>query len=85
MLFDCVNFVIARGRLTGKRQVPTDWIGKEIGPGMIGLINHGGKPKLLTKPGRYPGFPLRNWWARSFQGMRGREWRPPPSSLAFWA
>lgn len=41
---------------------------------MIGLINHGGKPKLLTKPGRYPGFPLRNWWARSYKGMRGREW-----------
>ncbi|KAF8489094.1 hypothetical protein F5888DRAFT_1748721 [Russula emetica] len=38
---------------------PTDWIGKEIAPGHIGLINHGGMPKLLTKPGRYPGFPLR--------------------------
>ncbi|KAI9450182.1 hypothetical protein BJY52DRAFT_1206183 [Lactarius psammicola] len=53
------------------RTVPTDWIGKEIAPGMIGLINHGGLPKLLTKPGRYPGFPLRNWWARSYKGMRG--------------
>ncbi|KAH9008960.1 hypothetical protein EDB84DRAFT_1571640 [Lactarius hengduanensis] len=52
-------------------KVPTDWIGKEIAPGMIGLINHGGMPKLLTKPGRYPGFPLRNWWARSYKGMRG--------------
>ncbi|KAH8994231.1 hypothetical protein EDB92DRAFT_1976761 [Lactarius akahatsu] len=52
-------------------KVPTDWIGKEIAPGMIGLINHGGMPKLLTKPGRYPGFPLRNWWARSYKEMRG--------------
>ncbi|KAI0269647.1 hypothetical protein BGY98DRAFT_1101011 [Russula aff. rugulosa BPL654] len=50
---------------------PTDWIGKEIAPGRIGLINHGGKPKLLTKPGRYPGFPLRNWWARSYNGTCG--------------
>ncbi|KAI9431714.1 hypothetical protein H4582DRAFT_2003691 [Lactarius indigo] len=52
-------------------KVPTDWIGKEIAPGMIGLINHGGMPKVLTKPGRYPGFPLRNWWARSYKGTRG--------------
>jgi len=50
---------------------PTDWIGKEIAPGRIGLVNHGGKPKLLTKPGRYPGFPLRNWWARTYNGTRG--------------
>jgi len=50
---------------------PTDWIGKEIAPGQIGLVNHGGLPKLLTKPGRYPGFPLRNWWARTYQGIRG--------------
>jgi hypothetical protein len=28
-------------------------------------------PKLLTKPGRYPGFPLRNWWARTYIGTRG--------------
>ncbi|KAH8989924.1 hypothetical protein EDB86DRAFT_3080693 [Lactarius hatsudake] len=53
------------------KKVPTDWIGKEIAPGMIGLINYGGMPKLLTKPGRYPGFPLRNWWARSYKGTRG--------------
>ncbi|KAH9170107.1 hypothetical protein EDB89DRAFT_2072397 [Lactarius sanguifluus] len=52
-------------------KVPTDWIGKEIAPGMIGLINHGGMPKVLTKPGRYPGFPLRNWWARSYKGTHG--------------
>ncbi|KAI0246092.1 hypothetical protein BJV78DRAFT_197706 [Lactifluus subvellereus] len=52
-------------------KVPTDWIGKEIAPGQIGLINHGGLPKVLTKPGRYPGFPLRNWWARSYKGTRG--------------
>ncbi|EJD52128.1 hypothetical protein AURDEDRAFT_111592 [Auricularia subglabra TFB-10046 SS5] len=50
---------------------PTDWIGREINPGEFGLINHGGLPKLLTKPGRYPGFPLRNWWARSFCGTKG--------------
>lgn len=28
-------------------------------------------PKLLTKPGRYPGFPLRNWFARTYHGTRG--------------
>ncbi|CAL1698843.1 unnamed protein product [Somion occarium] len=50
---------------------PTDWIGKEITPGQIGFINHGGLPKILTKPGRYPGFPLRNWWARTWQGTKG--------------
>ncbi|KAI0251707.1 hypothetical protein BJV78DRAFT_1352930 [Lactifluus subvellereus] len=37
--------------------VPTDWIGKKIVPGQIELIDHGGLPKLFTKPGRYPGFP----------------------------
>ena len=52
-------------------QSPTDWIGKEITPGELGLINHGGLPKLLTRPGRYPGFPLRNWWARTWCGTKG--------------
>ncbi|THH00117.1 hypothetical protein EW026_g2372 [Hermanssonia centrifuga] len=50
---------------------PTDWIGKEITPGQLGLINHGGLPKILTRPGRYPGFPLRNWWAREWCGTKG--------------
>lgn len=50
---------------------PTDWTGKEVIPGRVGLINHGGLPKLLTLPGRYPGFPLRNWWARSWCGTIG--------------
>ena len=54
--------------------MPTDWIGQEITPGRIGLINHGGMPKLLTKPGRYPAFPFRNWWARTYKGTRGRKW-----------
>ena len=35
------------------------------------MINHGGSPKILTRPGRYPTFPLRNWWARSWEGVRG--------------
>ena len=55
------------------RQKPTDWIGREISPGQIGLINHGGMPKVLTRAGRYPGFPLRNWWARSWEGKMGSE------------
>ncbi|TFK87557.1 hypothetical protein K466DRAFT_586278 [Polyporus arcularius HHB13444] len=50
---------------------PTDWIGKEVKPGQIGLINHGGLPKILTSPGRYPGMPLRNWWARKWSGRCG--------------
>jgi len=53
------------------RKVPVNWIGKEITPGQLGLINHGGSPKILTRPGRYPGFPLRNWWARSWCGTKG--------------
>ena len=31
-----------------------------------------GSPKVITKPGRYPRFPLRNWWARSWCGTTGR-------------
>jgi hypothetical protein len=53
------------------KKSPTDWIGKEIGPGKIGLINHGGMPKLLTRPGRYPPFPFANWWAQSYKGTCG--------------
>ncbi|KAF9066868.1 hypothetical protein BDP27DRAFT_1226841 [Rhodocollybia butyracea] len=59
-----------RQKLLSKK-VPTDWIGSEISPGQVGLINHGGSPKILTRPGRYPGFPLRNWWARRFVGKKG--------------
>lgn len=51
-------------------QSPVSWTGKEISPGNIGLINHGGLPKILTRPGRYPSFPFRNWWARSWGGTR---------------
>ncbi|GJE85462.1 band 7 domain-containing protein [Phanerochaete sordida] len=50
---------------------PISWVGREITPGQLGLINHGGLPKLLTRPGRYPGFPLRNWWAREWCGTQG--------------
>ncbi|KIY72454.1 hypothetical protein CYLTODRAFT_434710 [Cylindrobasidium torrendii FP15055 ss-10] len=53
------------------KKVPVSWIGREITPGNLGLINHGGNPKILTRPGRYPGFPLRNWWARSWAGTKG--------------
>ncbi|KAK7685747.1 hypothetical protein QCA50_011093 [Cerrena zonata] len=53
------------------RKRPTDWIGQQITPGEIGFINHGGLPKILTDPGRYPGFPLRNWWARKYCGTKG--------------
>ncbi|KAF8803524.1 hypothetical protein BYT27DRAFT_7195359 [Phlegmacium glaucopus] len=59
-----------RMRLLSKK-VPTDWTGREVVPGQMGLINHGGSPKVLTKPGRYPRFPLRNWWARSWCGTTG--------------
>ena len=61
-----------RSKILSKKS-PTDWIGKEVVPGTFGIINHGGLPKILTKPGRYPGFPLRNWWARTFVGTKGRE------------
>ncbi|KAH9991862.1 hypothetical protein BJV77DRAFT_1004826 [Russula vinacea] len=53
------------------KKKPSEWTGKEIAPGQIGLINHGGMPKVLTKPGRYPGFPYSNWWARTYVGTRG--------------
>ncbi|KAF8969857.1 hypothetical protein BDZ97DRAFT_2055545 [Flammula alnicola] len=59
-----------RTRLLSKKR-PTDWTGKEVVPGQLGLINHGGSPKVLTKSGRYPGFPLRNWWARKWCGTTG--------------
>jgi len=55
--------------ISGKK--PTDWIGREITPGNVGLINHGGLPKVITRPGRYPGFPFRNWWAREWHGTKG--------------
>ena len=55
------------------KKVPTDWVGMELTPGRIALINHGGLPKVLTRAGRYPSFPLRNWWARHWSGTRGRK------------
>ncbi|PIL23180.1 hypothetical protein GSI_14489 [Ganoderma sinense ZZ0214-1] len=66
------GLIAALQKLDGQlRNGPTDWIGKEVTPGQIGLINHGGLPKILTRPGRYPGFPLRNWWARTWSGTCG--------------
>ncbi|QRV72798.1 SPFH domain / Band 7 family [Ceratobasidium sp. AG-Ba] len=56
------------------RKSPTEWLGfmgEEINPGEVGLINHAGLPKILTRPGTYPPFPFRNWWARSWRGTRG--------------
>ncbi|KNZ71567.1 hypothetical protein J132_08625 [Termitomyces sp. J132] len=50
---------------------PTVWGSREVAPGKLGLINHGGNPKFLTKPGRYPSFPFRNWWARKWYGTIG--------------
>ncbi|KAG8935796.1 hypothetical protein FRC03_005245 [Tulasnella sp. 419] len=52
------------------KKEPVSWTGKELRPGQLGLINHGGLPKILTKPGCYPPFPVANWWARSFKGRR---------------
>ncbi|KAG8814148.1 hypothetical protein FRC17_001276, partial [Serendipita sp. 399] len=49
---------------------PVSWIGEEITPGQVGLINHGGLPKLLMRPGRYPPMPLRNWIAREYMGTK---------------
>jgi hypothetical protein len=31
------------------KKQPATWIGHELAPGTLGLINHGGLPKLLTK------------------------------------
>ncbi|KAG7092232.1 hypothetical protein E1B28_008598 [Marasmius oreades] len=59
-----------RNRLLSKK-TPITWTGSELTPGKLGLINHGGSPKILTRPGRYPGFPLRNWWARKWCGTKG--------------
>ncbi|EJU05751.1 band 7 domain-containing protein [Dacryopinax primogenitus] len=49
---------------------PMDF-GREISPGQIGLVNRAGWPELLMQPGKYPGFPFRNWWARKFDGRQG--------------
>uniref|UniRef100_A0A0W0FUK5 Band 7 domain-containing protein n=1 Tax=Moniliophthora roreri TaxID=221103 RepID=A0A0W0FUK5_MONRR len=53
------------------KKTPVNWTGVEITPGQLGLINHGGSPKILTRPGRYPGYPWRNWWARKWCGTKG--------------
>ncbi|KAJ7109138.1 hypothetical protein C8R44DRAFT_801753 [Mycena epipterygia] len=59
-----------RNRILSKK-MPVQFMGKEITPGQLGLINHGGSPKVLTRPGRYPPFPFRNWWARTWEGTHG--------------
>ncbi|KAJ7285600.1 hypothetical protein C8J57DRAFT_1285304 [Mycena rebaudengoi] len=59
-----------RSKLLSSKE-PAQWMGRELNPGQLGLINHGGSPKLLTKPGRYPPFPFRNWWARTWEGAVG--------------
>ncbi|KIY51125.1 hypothetical protein FISHEDRAFT_57226 [Fistulina hepatica ATCC 64428] len=59
-----------RGKILSSKK-PVQSIGREVAPGRLGLINHGGSPKILTRPGRYPPFPLRNWWARSYEGTKG--------------
>lgn len=53
------------------RKDPVTWTGHEVTTGRIGLINHGGLPKILTKAGLYPRFPFGWWWARKFKGSRG--------------
>ncbi|PVF96092.1 hypothetical protein CPB86DRAFT_816683 [Serendipita vermifera] len=52
------------------KKEPISWIGRELIPGQVGLVNHGGLPKLLLRPGRYPPFPLRNWIARQYVGAK---------------
>ncbi|KAF8192890.1 hypothetical protein K438DRAFT_1906866 [Mycena galopus ATCC 62051] len=59
-----------RNKILSKK-TPVAWAGREITPGQLGLINHGGSPKLVTRPGRYPPFPFRNWWARTWEGTHG--------------
>ncbi|KAH7343770.1 hypothetical protein B0J17DRAFT_643884 [Rhizoctonia solani] len=62
-----------RPRLLSRKE-PTEWLGfmgEEVNPGEIGVVNHAGLPKLLTRPGTYPPFPFRNWWARTWKGTRG--------------
>ncbi|KAF7304742.1 Band 7 domain-containing protein [Mycena kentingensis (nom. inval.)] len=63
-------FKSGRASILSKKQ-PVSWTGYELQPGQLGVINHGGSPKLLTKPGRYPPFPFRNWWARTFESKHG--------------
>lgn len=52
------------------KKEPIKLFGTEIKPGQVGLVNHGGHPKLLYKPGKYPGFPWRKWVGRTFVGSR---------------
>ncbi|KAH9932996.1 uncharacterized protein B0H18DRAFT_985041 [Fomitopsis serialis] len=52
------------------RKRPTDWIGREVTPG-----KWPDQPWWFAQyphsPWRYPGMPLRNWWARDWCGTKG--------------
>ncbi|GAA5996230.1 uncharacterized protein JCM10292_007476 [Rhodotorula paludigena] len=45
---------------------PSRWAGKLVEPGRAGLYVNGASPKIILKPGRYPGAMLRNWFARQW-------------------
>ncbi|ORY52173.1 hypothetical protein BCR35DRAFT_19376 [Leucosporidium creatinivorum] len=51
------------------KKKPFSWAGRKIEPGFAGFYDHGGLPKIILTPGRYPGLPLANWWARKWSGV----------------
>ncbi|KAM0751840.1 hypothetical protein T439DRAFT_300836 [Meredithblackwellia eburnea MCA 4105] len=57
------------GILSKKKE--STWVGTTVAPGEAGLYHHGGLPKIITKPGRYPGWPFNwKWFARSWVGIQ---------------
>jgi hypothetical protein len=47
---------------------PHEIIGREVNPGSFGLFEYASSPKLLLRPGRYPGLPLSNWIGCNWRG-----------------
>lgn len=47
---------------------PHEIVGRQVNPGSFGLYEYGSGPKLLLKPGRYPGAPFSNWIGCHWKG-----------------
>lgn len=59
---------------------PHELIGREVNPGHFGLYEYASSPKLLIKPGRYPGTPISNWIGCNWRGTFNLASNFPPVS-----